>query len=138
MGSVLETDSVCFFNDIKSLSNKHSDGLPIQCVPGHPAGLKARMGDSSGPSSPGRNHCDFSLFFFYFWRGRGLPEGIGDHAPPCQPLGPQGEDHQGVKQSAGGHCGQSCLWDEEKVPEAVESLREKRKGCDQNVTQLGK
>jgi hypothetical protein len=26
----------------------------------------------------------------------GLPEGVGEQAPPCQPLGPHGEDQQGV------------------------------------------
>ena len=35
MGSVLETDKISFFNDVKSLNNKHGYGLPGQVVPGH-------------------------------------------------------------------------------------------------------
>ena len=33
--SVLETDKISFFNDVKSLNNKHGYGLPGQVVPGH-------------------------------------------------------------------------------------------------------
>ena len=80
--------------------------------------LKARMGDSWAPSNPDMNPCDFFLGV--------LPEEVGEQAPPCQPLGPQGGDHQGVKQPAGGHSGQGCLWDEGNVPEAVESFERKK------------
>ena len=44
MGSVLETDKICSFNDIKYSNNKHGDGLPGQGVPGHDAGLKGKDG----------------------------------------------------------------------------------------------
>ena len=98
MGSVLETDKICSSSYLKSLNNKHGDGLPGQDVPGPDAVLKARIGDSWAPSSPDMNPCDF---FF-----GGLREVVGEQAPPCQPLGPQGEDHQGVQQPARGHGGQ--------------------------------
>ena len=104
MGSVLETDKILFFNDIKSLNNKHGDGLPGQCVQGHDAGFEDKDGGLLGSLLP-RNE---PMCFLFGW----LPELVGEQAPPCQPLGPQGDDHQGVPQPAGGHGGQGCLRDE--------------------------
>ena len=80
MVSVLETDNICFFNDIKSLNNKHGDGLPGQGVPGHDAGFVGKDGGLLGSLLP--RHKPLPFLF------GGLPEGVGEQAPPCQPLGP--------------------------------------------------
>jgi hypothetical protein len=56
MGSFLETDKIRLFNYIKSLNNKHGDGLPGQGVPGHDEGFEGKDGGLP-PSSP----CDFFL-----------------------------------------------------------------------------
>jgi hypothetical protein len=44
MGSVLEKDKMCCFNDIKSLNNKRGDRLPGQGVPGHDVGFEGMDG----------------------------------------------------------------------------------------------
>ena len=113
---------VCFlncqkisFNDIKSLNNKHGDGLPGQGVPGHDAGFEGKGGELLGFLLP--RHEPLSFLF------EGLPEGVGEQARPCQPLGPQGKDHQGVQEPARGHRGQGGLRDDEKIHEAVKDRR---------------
>ena len=40
MGSVLETDKICSFSDIKSLNDKHGDRLHGQVALGHDAGFE--------------------------------------------------------------------------------------------------
>ena len=52
MGSVLETDKICSFNVIKSLNNKHGDGLPGQGVPGHDPGFEGKDGGLLGSPLP--------------------------------------------------------------------------------------
>ena len=52
MGSLLETDKICSFNVIKSLNNKHGDGLPGQGVPGHDPGFEGKDGGLLGSPLP--------------------------------------------------------------------------------------
>ena len=51
MGSVLETDKICVFNDISSLNNKHGDGLPGQGVPGHDASFEGKAPGLTPPQT---------------------------------------------------------------------------------------
>ena len=82
---VLETDNICYFNDIKSLNSKYDNmGLLGSLLP----------------------RCETLCLF-----PERLPEGVGVQASPYHPSGPQGGDHQGVQQHAWGHGDQGCLWD---------------------------
>jgi hypothetical protein len=72
MWSVLETDNICPFDDIKSLKN--GDGLPGQGVPGHGAGFECKGGGLVGFLLPDMNPCDF------FWGGH-LKELVNNHLP---------------------------------------------------------
>jgi hypothetical protein len=89
MGSVLETDkkksiilNLWTINMVMDYLDRVFQDMMLV--------LKARMADSQAPSSPVMNPCDLDFFVFLGW---GLPEGVVEKAPPCQPLGPQGDDH---------------------------------------------
>ena len=109
MGSVLETDKICSFNVIKSLNNKHGDGLPGQGVPGHDPGFEGKDGGLLG--SPLPRHEPLGVY---------LKELVNK---PLTAIWPDAENQQGVQQPAGGHSSQGCHQDEEKVTEAVEDRR---------------